>query len=143
MQFHELKPIHKKKSRKRIGRGGKKGDYSGKGIKGQNSRTGRKKQPFIRELTKRYHKLKGYRQGPRKKLEVSFNVSVLEDNFKAGEEVTLKALLNKGIISRIKGKVPAVKILGQGKLTKKLIIKGCQASKGAEEKIKKAKGTIL
>jgi len=35
MQLHQLKPNHKKKSRKRVGRGGKKGTYSGKGMKGQ------------------------------------------------------------------------------------------------------------
>jgi large subunit ribosomal protein L15 len=36
MQIHELKPTHKTKSKKRIGRGGHKGTYSGKGMKGQN-----------------------------------------------------------------------------------------------------------
>jgi len=41
MQLHQLKPNHKKKSRKRVGRGGKKGTYSGKGMKGQKSRAGK------------------------------------------------------------------------------------------------------
>lgn len=61
MQIHELKPKHKIKKGRRVGRGGKKGTYSGKGMKGQKSRAGRKFQPIIRELIKRYPKLKGYR----------------------------------------------------------------------------------
>ena len=42
MQIHQLKPSKIKKQRKRIGRGGKRGTYSGKGIKGQMSRSGKK-----------------------------------------------------------------------------------------------------
>ena len=59
MQLHELKPIHKNKESKKIGRGGKRGTYSGKGMKGQRSRAGARMQPIIRELTKRYPKLRG------------------------------------------------------------------------------------
>ncbi len=61
MQLHELKPIHKRKQPKKIGRGGKRGTYSGKGMKGQKSRAGARMQPIIRELIKRYHKLRGYK----------------------------------------------------------------------------------
>ena len=50
MQFHNLKRVHKVKRKKRVGRGGKKGDYSGRGIKGQKSRAGAKFKPLIREL---------------------------------------------------------------------------------------------
>jgi len=51
-------------------------------------------------------------------------------------------LIEKRLIRRIRGRLPKVKILGQGKLTKKLIIEGCQASKQAKEKIEKAGGSI-
>jgi large subunit ribosomal protein L15 len=61
MQLHELRPIHKPHKKKRIGRGGKKGTYSGKGIKGQKSRAGRKFKPLIREIIKRYPKKRGYK----------------------------------------------------------------------------------
>lgn len=61
MQLHELKPIHKLKKRKRIGRGGKRGTYCGKGIKGQASRAGKRLEPIVRSLIKRYPKLRGYR----------------------------------------------------------------------------------
>ena len=61
MQIHQLKPTHKNKPRKRIARGGKRGTYSGKGMKGQKSRAGRRFKPVIRELIKKYPKLRGYR----------------------------------------------------------------------------------
>ena len=61
MQIHEIQPKHKKLDKKRVGRGGKKGTYSGKGNKGQKSRAGRKMVPIIREFIKKYTKLKGYK----------------------------------------------------------------------------------
>ncbi len=61
MQLHELRPKHKLKKKKRIGRGGKTGTYSGRGVKGQKSRAGAKFEPIIRGLIKRYPKLRGYR----------------------------------------------------------------------------------
>ena len=51
-------------------------------------------------------------------------------------------MIIKGIISKIKGKTPKVKILGTGKLTKKLVVENCKASKSAKEAIEKAGGTI-
>ena len=46
------------------------------------------------------------------------------------------------MIGRIKGKIPIVKILRRGEIKKKLIIEGCQVSKGAREKIEKAGGVV-
>lgn len=145
MQLHELKPIHKKKRPKRIGRGGKKGTYCGRGIKGQKARAGRKLKPIIREWIKRYPKLRGYRaksQIPNSKLQAIVNLDVLERKFACGERVNPKILLERKIIRRIKGKVPKVKILGRGEITKALIVENCQLSKSAKEKIEKAKGII-
>jgi len=142
MQLHQLKPKHKLKKKKRIGRGGKKGTYSGKGIKGQRSRAGRKFAPVIRELIKKYPKLRGYRFKGRKGNLVVVNVGVLEERFESSEIVTPKLLLERKIIRRIKGKVPKVKILGKGEITKKLIIENCEASETAKKKIKKANGVI-
>ena len=59
MQLHEIKPVHKNESRKRIGRGGKRGTYSGKGMKGQKSRAGKKIRPAVRDLIQRTPKLRG------------------------------------------------------------------------------------
>jgi len=146
MQLHELKPIHKRKKRKRVGRGGKGGTYAGRGIKGQKARAGKRLKPVIRELIKRYPKLRGYRQKLKiknEKLKITvLNLEVLEKKFNSGEKVTPKILLEKRIIHKIKGRIPKVKILGRGELTKKLIIEGCQVSKQAKEKIKKVGGLI-
>ena len=142
MQLHQIKPKHKLKKKKRVGRGGKRGTYSGKGIKGQKSRAGKKMQPVIRELIKKYPKLRGYRFKKREKNILSVNIYDLDKRFKEGEVVSSKALLEKKLIRRIKGKTPRVKILDRGELTKNLIIEGCEVSKGAKRTIEKAGGRI-
>jgi len=145
MQLHELRPKHKLKKKKRIGRGGKRGTYSGQGIKGQKSRAGRKMQPVIRELIKRYPKLRGYRIGSKAKGQkptAIINLEVLEKKFNSGEKINPEVLLEKGMFRKIKGRTPEIKILGKGKLTKSLTFEGCQLSKSAKEKIEKAGGDI-
>ncbi|OIO48978.1 50S ribosomal protein L15 [bacterium (Candidatus Gribaldobacteria) CG_4_10_14_0_2_um_filter_41_16] len=142
MQLHNLQPNTKNKKRKRIGRGGKKGTYSGHGIKGQSSRAGRKMQPSIRELIKRYPKLRGYRYIRFGTGVAEVNIGMLDKNFQNNDLVAPKILIEKGLVNLFKGKAPIVKILGQGEITKKLNISGCEISKIAKEKIEKARGTI-
>jgi len=137
MQLHELKPRHKSKKIKRIGRGGKRGTYSGRGIKGQKSRAGHKIRPEIRDFIKKTPKQRGYRFKSIKEKPQIVNLKDLEKNFGAGEKVTPETLLEKGLIRRIKGKTPEIKILGKGKLTKKITIEGCKVSKSAEKILKK------
>jgi len=142
MQIHQLKPKTKPKTKKRVGRGGKKGTYSGKGNKGQKSRAGAKFKPLIRGWVKRYPKLKGYRFNVRTKT-VAINLSVLEKKFNAGDVVSPLILIEKKIIRRATGsKIPLVKILSQGEITKPLIIKECKVSQKAKEKIEKVQGKI-
>ncbi|PIQ07358.1 MAG: 50S ribosomal protein L15 [Candidatus Nealsonbacteria bacterium CG18_big_fil_WC_8_21_14_2_50_37_10] len=142
MQLHELKPIYKFKKAKRVGRGGKRGTHSGRGIKGQSARAGRKMKPIIRELIKRYPKLRGYKFKRVNLKPAVVNIEILEKKFKSADVISPKVLLEKRIICRILGRLPKVKILGHGKLTKKLIIEGCQISKSAREEIEKAGGAI-
>lgn len=142
MQLHQLKPIHKRKKRKRVGRGGKRGTYSGRGIKGQKARAGKKLKPAIRELIKKYPKLRGYRFRLKKIKPAIINLAVLEHKFKSSEVISPQILVKKRILRKIKGKIPKVKILGKGKLTKKLVIENCELSKSAKKKIEKAGGTI-
>ena len=146
MQLHEIKPIHKSKKSKRIGRGGKRGTYSGRGIKGQKSRAGRRFKPVIRELIKRYPKLRGYRQKSKiknaKLKTVTVNLEALEKRFNSEEKITPETLLEKQLIRKIKGKMPKVKILGKGSLTKPLTIEGCLVSKKAKEIIAKVHGVV-
>ena len=144
MQLQELKPVHKSKKRKRVGRGGKRGTYCGQGLKGQKARSGKRLKPAIREFIKRYPKLRGCRQKSTFTpiFGVVVNLDILEKRFGSDEKITPRILLEKGIMHRIKGRIPEVKILGKGEITKKLIIEDCQISKSAKEKIEKAGGVI-
>lgn len=142
MQLHELKTIHKAKKSRRIGRGGKRGFTSGKGSKGQASRAGRKFKPIIKEIIKRYPKLRGYKFNPIGSKPAVLNVEILEKKFQSKETVSPKSLIEKRIIRKMKGKAPAVKILGNGDIKKALVIENCLVSKEAKAKIEKAGGEV-
>lgn len=140
MQIHDLKPKTRKKTKKRIGRGGKRGTYSGKGMKGQKSRAGARMAPIAREFIKRYPKLRGYNFSPLVK-DFTVNISLIDKFFMDNEVVTPQTLAKKGIVGKSK-KFP-VKILGNGKITKKVIIRDCLISKKAQEIIEKAGGKVI
>jgi large subunit ribosomal protein L15 len=142
MQIHELKRKHANKDKKRVGRGGKKGTTSGKGSKGQSSRAGRKMVPIIRELIKKYPKLRGYKTFRLDDYSAVVNLETLEKISTDGETINPENLIKKGIVSRMKGRNPKIKILGTGKLTKKLVVENCKTSKTAKEAIEKAGGVI-
>lgn len=142
MQLHQLSSIQKQKVRKRVGRGGKRGTYSGRGIKGQKARAGRKLRPEWRDVLKRIPKRRGYRFRGAKEQSVVLNLGKLDQFFKDGDLVTPDVLFKKGLVVKTKGRTPLIKILGDGALTKKLDFKGFQISQGAKEKIEKAGGKI-
>ncbi|MCX6764420.1 MAG: 50S ribosomal protein L15 [Candidatus Nealsonbacteria bacterium] len=142
MQLHQLKPTHSRKGKKRIGRGGKRGSYSGRGVKGQNVRAGAKFKPIIRELIKKYPKLRGYRFNTKIKNLVIINIGNLQKKFKENEKITPEILVDKKIIRAQKRNIPQIKILGSGEIKKVLIFEGFQFSKSAKEKIEKAGGSI-
>lgn len=141
MQLHQIQPKHRQQRKHRIGRGGKKGTYSGKGIKGQSARSGARMVPAIRSLIKRYPKLRGYRV---QKTFPSFQIASLNELdrvFKANEVVSPASLLEKRVISRFGGKLLPIKILS-GDITKALTFEGCKVSKNAKIAIEKAGGSI-
>ncbi|PIP24430.1 MAG: 50S ribosomal protein L15 [Candidatus Nealsonbacteria bacterium CG02_land_8_20_14_3_00_37_10] len=146
MQLHELKSIHKPKKSKCVGRGGKRGTYCGRGMRGQKARSGGRFQPIIRELIKRYPKLRGYRFKSKTKRQKSkiavLNLEILENKFNSGEKINPEILLEKRLVRKILGRTPKVKILGRGKINKSLTVEGCEVSKQAKEKIEKAGGKI-
>lgn len=142
MQTHQIIQISKQKTRKRVGRGGKRGTFSGRGVKGQKSRAGAKIRPAWRDLIKQIPKRRGYRFKPVSGKALVVNIGVIDKSFKEGEVVSLDSLLKKGLISRIKGKAPEVKILGDGELNKKLNFINLEFSESAKEKIKKVGGSI-
>ena len=147
MQLHELKPTTPRKTAKRVGRGGKRGKTSGKGHKGQAARAGNSTRPEMREIIKKLPKLRGHgvnrarTVNSERVLPTVVNVSALEV-LQAGITVTPKTLVAAGIIETVRRKAPKVKILGNGSLTKKLVIEDCQVSGSAKEKIEAAGGSV-
>lgn len=149
MQLHELQPKTKRATKKRIGRGGKRGKTSGKGHKGQKARAGNSSVPQMREIIKKLPKLRGHGKNRARTVNaerirpVAVNVAVLESTFDAGTEVSPKALVAAGTIRSRRKQFPQVKILGQGELTKKFTVSGCTVSASAKAKIEAAGGNIL
>lgn len=147
MQLHDLQPTHKDKSAKRVGRGGKRGKTSGRGHKGQKARAGNSTRPEMREIIKKLPKLRGFGVNRAKTVHsgrtrpVVVNVADLEAKHEAGA-VTPSSLVATGIVAKARGKVPAVKILGDGDVTKKFAVSNCTVSKSAREKIEAAGGTV-
>ncbi len=142
MQIHQIKPKTKSKTAKRVGRGGKRGTYSGKGMKGQKSRAGRKMRPQLRDTIKKLPKKRGYRFKSIGEKVLTANLGILDKKFNNGDIITPATLIEKGVIKAKKGKILAVKILGTGEISKKLAVSGCLVSESAAEKIKKAGGEI-
>jgi len=143
-KLHELRPnegaTHRKK---RVGRGigSGHGKTSTRGHKGQKSRRGYGElpaffeggqTPFIMRIPKR-----GFKNPNTIEYEI-VNVKTLEEKFEANAEITPEVLKEKGIIKC----TSAVKILGDGELTKPLKVKAHKFSKSAEEKIKSAGGSV-
>ena len=114
MQFHNLKKNKANRKAKQVGRGGTRGKTAGRGTKGQNARAGRKKRPEMRDIIKRFPKLRGRGKNSLKTRKVKplpINMSRIQSHFKEGEEVNAKTLLAKGLIKTISGRLPKVKIL--------------------------------
>jgi large subunit ribosomal protein L15 len=151
LNLSNLQPAQERVDRKRVGRGmgSGKGRYSGRGIKGQKSRSGSHMMRAGFEggqmpLTMRIPKLRGSTSrdampiGPFRTYSQPVNISDL-DRFEAGEDVTPETLKAKGLIRSIRRDV---KLLGSGELTKKLTITVHGASASAREKVEAAGGTI-
>src|SRR3989344_3100891 len=123
MQFHQLSSKTKFRRGQRVGRGGKRGTYSGRGTKGQKARAGHKIRPQERDLIKKIPKLRGYKFNAFRLKPVVVNLGNIDKKFKSGDTVSPESLLKAGLISRMKGRMPKIKILGEGILKKKLIFK--------------------
>ena len=142
MQLHQITIKNPNRPKKRVGRGGKRGTYSGHGGKGQTARSGRNFKPIVREILKRYPKLRGYKNHSVGFGAQTVDIKTIEAKFEKGGIVTPRALVEKNLVSRVSGKYPQIKILGNCELSKKLVIKNCQVSAQAKEKIEKVGGTI-
>ena len=151
LNLSNLSPAQERKDRKRVGRGlgSGKGRYSGRGIKGQKSRSGSHKMragfeggqmPIYMRLGKQrgpYSK-DAMPMGPHRTHTVPVNVRDL-DRFDDGAEVTPETLAEAGVIRNTR---IDVKILGQGELKKKLSVTAHYFSETAREKIESAGGSV-
>lgn len=145
MQLHNLKRTHPNKRSVQVGRGGKRGKTSGRGGKGQTARAGHKIYPQLRDMIKRIPKLRGRGKSSFKswaERATPVSLGALERAFPNNAAVTPAALFSAGLISRKSGRVPRVKILGGGVLTKKLTVSGVKLSVSAREAIEKAGGSV-
>ena len=143
MELHDLHPAPgAKKSRKRIGRGpgSGTGKTAGKGHKGQKSRSGYSRRygfeggqmPLVRRIPKR-----GFCNIFRVEFQV-VNLKDLERLFADGDTVSVEMLVEKGLV---RGGKRLVKVLGDGELSKKLIVQAHKFSASARAGIEKAGGS--
>ena len=145
MQLHQLQRVHPNKRSVQVGRGGKRGKTSGRGGKGQTARAGHKVRPEIRDLIKKLPKLRGRGKNINRSFEkrpVILNIDILEKKFAEGETVNPASLIAKNLLQAVSGRLPKVKILGNGQLSKKLIIENCLLSQSAKTAIEKAGGSV-
>jgi large subunit ribosomal protein L15 len=145
MNLHSLKNVSgARHRRKRLGRGHGSGlgKTSGKGHKGQMARSGHKhkegfeggQMPFFRLVPKRGFK------NPNRKVTAPVNLGMLDRTFDDGADVTLEAMLDKGLVN---GAFDRVKVLGDGELSKKLTVTAHAFSASAKEAIEKAGGSCV
>ncbi len=145
MRLNDLKPNEGAKHRtKRVGRGESSGlgKTSGRGHKGQKARSGGGvrvgfeggQMPLHRRLPK-----KGFNNSQFTTHHAVVNVGDLEARFEAGAEINEAALRDANLIG---GRYDAVKILGDGDLSKSFTLVGVKVSKSAKEKIEAAGGSV-
>jgi large subunit ribosomal protein L15 len=151
LTLSNLQPAQARKDRKRVGRGpgSGKGKFSGRGVKGQKSRSGSHKMRAGFEggqmpIYMRIGKLRGSTSkdampvGPFRTETAPINVRDL-DRFENGDVVTPESLVEKRLLKNTK---IDVKLLGTGKVSKKLTIRVHAISASARKKIEAAGGTI-
>lgn len=147
LSLHTLPPLGRR-GKKRVGRGygsGKGGHTSGRGQKGQKSR---RTIPWSFEggalpLSQRLPFWRGKgRLNPLKPKPIPVNIRELE-RFPDGTVVDLAFLVKERIVHQSEADARGVKILGDGKLTKKLTIAGLPTSQSAREAIEKAGGAVM
>jgi large subunit ribosomal protein L15 len=142
VQLHELKPAegaHRRPQRVGRGTGSGRGKTSGRGQKGQNARSEGFRLGFEggqMPLSQRLPKLPGFKN-PFKKVYEVVNISKLS-RFQDGAKVDAESLTEAGLV---KGK-KEIKILGAGRLKRKLVVEAHAISNSARDAIEKAGGTV-
>ncbi len=149
MQINDLKTNTSRKKTSRVGRGGTRGKTSGRGHKGQKSRSGAGMRPNIRDEIKRIPKRRGHGKNrprtvnPSRVKPTTINLATLEGIVSGGVKiVSPESLVKGGFIKKIGGMYPKIKILGNGEIKSKATVKLIEVSAAAKEKIEKAGGKV-
>lgn len=145
MQTHNVKSKTKRAVSRRVGRGGKRGKTAGRGTKGQNARSGRKKRPEMRDIIKKFPKRRGRGKQGLRTIQAAAAPVALADiavAFKAGETVSPKTLVERGMISMRGGHYPKVKVLAAGEIAVAVNVESCAVSSAAKAAIEKAGGSV-
>ncbi|MFA5854832.1 MAG: 50S ribosomal protein L15 [Candidatus Gracilibacteria bacterium] len=142
MQQNSIKPSPRSTANaKRRGRGQSGGNYSGRGMKGQGSRSGSGVRGAFEggqtPLVRRMPKLKGFKNAQREFF-IPLNLDQISEKFSEGETVDVKTLKEKNIIK----KAGKIKLLGDGELKVKVTIVADSASASAIKKAEKAGATL-
>lgn len=145
MQINTIKLKNGRKKKKTIGRGGKKGTYSGRGNKGQKARSGGNVNPLFEggrsTLVDHMKKKRGFKSKNPKKNVVK--LEALEKKFKEGDIINQEAFIKSGLVRAIDVR-NGIKILGTGELGIKLTIdENILLSKSAKAAIEKAGGKVM
>jgi large subunit ribosomal protein L15 len=138
MELHQLQPKTKNRGKKRIGRGGKRGTTSGRGQKGQKSRSGHRIRPAERDMILKFPKLRAQKKPAMRKRGIRI-LNIADIRKKISGTIDKKSLFEAGFIASVE---TDVKILGKGKADDKVRIEGLITSKKAKEKIEKAGGSV-
>lgn len=143
MQIHELKRQHKNKKDRIVGRGGKHAKTSGRGGKGQTARAGNKRRPELRDIIKKFPKLRGYRFNSFRDKEFTVSLDQISKIFPNGGEINPKVLVEQGAVETKKGLIPKVKLLsGKQDFKIKANFSGISMSASVKSKIEKAGGKV-
>ncbi len=145
MKLHTRTPL-RDKLLQRIGRSGKRGSYSGRGVKGQHSRSGRRIRPAERDILLKIPKMRGFRNKPKADAAIAFNLGLLSNKLKgyvkAGAPLEVGYTLLKTAKLLKKDYKRPVKILGTGEIAFPIAISGFEVSASAKAKIEKAGGSV-
>jgi large subunit ribosomal protein L15 len=97
----------------------------------------------MRDIIKKYPKLRGYKFASIEVKPQPVNLAAIEIHFADGDTVSPVTLAEKKVVRKQAGRLPAVKILATGTLTKKVTVSGCVLSETAKAAIEKAGGKVV
>ncbi|MCH2309588.1 MAG: 50S ribosomal protein L15 [SAR202 cluster bacterium] len=145
MQQHSLKsPEGSKKNRKRVGRGDSSGSgsYSGKGMKGQKSRSGGGVRPGFEggqlPLIKKLSALRGFNNIFRREF-IPINLSTISKLYEKDSQISPETLVDKNVLKNTNS---PIKILGEGEINFSVNVTAHKFSRSAKDKIIAAGGTV-